>query len=481
MSEPDRLTQLPEPLAECAHPTRVCRFRDGAFFRLDLTLRRWLRKMQARMSTELGGRLVIKIAFSRYASTLLTSGLGFVFWMVAARTATASVVGQAAAVISAMQLIATFCVLGFPTLLLAELKSRSSTDIRHLVVSSIGIAGSVTFVAAIAYGILYQATTGIDEWMYDSPAGIALFGIGAAFTTVVWVLDGALLGVRRIWTQVIRNFTFAVVKLAALPIAAVTVTLSPGIIYLAWLFGNLVSLIVVWLRVKSRREWMKARPSVHGNLPVWRAAVSIHWVNVAFKIPHLVLPIMVAQQLGAAMNAAFYAALLIATIIWTAPMQLGTSLFALREDRPTEFSHGLGTVIHVATGMAILAALGAPFLARPLLGIFGPQYVEAANCLIILGACTFASAVKSIYIAVRRAQGALAKATRALCFGSALEVGAAQLGIMAGNLTAVGSALGAAMVIQTFFFWPAVRQAARKGKQATMPESGGLDGSTGAS
>lgn len=417
---------------------------------------RWRRWQE---NSKTGGRLVISVAFSRFTTTVLTSVLGFVFWTVAAHLTSAPVVGRAAAAISAMQLIATFCALGFPTLLVAELRNHNDAAVKRLVITSLAIAGGVAFAVAVAYGVIYRIGTNTDDWLYSTPTGLTLFGIGAATTTVVWVLDGALIGVQQNWKQVTRNLIFALVKLAALPIAAIATGLTTPMVYFVWLLGNLVSLVVLGLRTQSGSQWVKTKPSLRELAAIWRTAASHHWVNVALQLPHLAMPIMVAMQLGAATNAAFYVALLIVNFVWTAPMQLGVGLFALRTDNTADFHDGLQTAIRLSSWISVIAAIGAPLLANPLLALFGSDYQEANHCLMILTACTFASATKSIYIAVRRAEGTLGRAARAACVGSGLELVAVEVGIRIGNLTAVGWALGAAMVLQAVFFWPIIAKA----------------------
>jgi O-antigen/teichoic acid export membrane protein len=416
--------------------------------------------MQKLNASKTGGRLVISIAFSKFTTSVLTAGLGFVFWTVAAHLTTAQVVGRSAAAISAMQLIATFCALGFPTLLVAELRDYSASAARRLVVASLAISGGVAYVVALIYGGLYHLGTKGNDPLYGTPTGLLLFGAGAAITTVVWVVDGALIGVQRSWAQVTRNLIFAVVKLAGLPVALWAIGLSIQAIYFVWLLGNVVSLVVLGFRTRSGGlAWVKTKPSFRGLARIWRTAASHHWVNVALQIPHLAMPIMVSMQLGAATNAAFYVALLIAVFVWTVPGLLGVGLFAVRSDNPSDFKNGLDTAIRLASWLSIAAVVGAPFLAQPFLMLFGSDYTEATYCLIILTICTFASATKSIYIGVRRVQGKLGKAARTACFGSVLELVAVEIGIWFGSLTAIGFTLGAAMVLQAACFWPIIRRA----------------------
>ena len=101
-----------------------------------------------------GAHTVIAIGLSLCSTTVVTSGLGFVFWAVAAHITTTEVVGRSAAVVSAMQLITTFCTLGLHTLLIAELQNHTGAGLRRLVVTSLGIAGVVAFAGSAGYAVI---------------------------------------------------------------------------------------------------------------------------------------------------------------------------------------------------------------------------------------------------------------------------------------------------------------------------------------
>lgn len=406
------------------------------------------------------GRRVITIALALFSTTLVTAGLGFLFWAVAARITTTEVIGRASAVISAMQLIGTIGTLGFHILLTAELPRRDAADVRRLVVTSLGIAGGLAFTMAAAYAIVAHCLTNTNEWIYATPTGVALFGVGTAITTVTVVLDGALVGIQQSARQTSRNLVFALVKLIALPVAGFAVGLSPQAIFSVWLLGNLVSLLALGLRTKAPQEWLKTMPSLRGFSPLWRtAAAGYHWINIAAHAPVLIMPIMVTTQLGAHANAGFYAALLLVGVVWIIPYHLATAMLTLDGGNAEHFDHGLRTALRMAGAVSLLAAVGAPVLAGPVLAIFGPEYEQARYCLIALAFCTFPSAIKSIFTPVRKAQGALSKAALAVTLGAALELVAAEIGLKAGGITGLAIALGVAMSSEAICFWPAIGRA----------------------
>ena len=209
-------------------------------------------------------------------------------------------------------------------------------------------------------------------------------------------------------------------------------------------------------------------PSLRGFSPLWRTAAGFHWINVAAHAPVLVMPVMVAAQLGAQANACFYAALLLVSVVWIIPSHLATAMLTLERGNAEHFGRGLKTALRLSGVVSVLAATGAPTLARPVLAIFGPGYEQARYCLIALATCTFAIAIKSIYIPVRRAQGALGRAALAVTLGAPLELGAVELGLKLGAVTGVGVAFGAATLLEAAYFWPTIRKARQwSNQQAT--------------
>lgn len=409
-----------------------------------------------------GAQLVVRIAAALCSTTVITASLGFLFWAAAARLTTPDVVGRAAAVVSSIELIAVFATLGLHTLLIAELPGRRGRDAPSLMVTCFLVVSVVSLCIAICFAIIRHAVDG-RESMYGSPAAVALFGTATAVSAVAIVLDGALTGLSRNRVQVLRNLVFAVTKLAALPIGALAVGLSPQLVVLVWVLGNAVSVLVLFNgrpRMVFRR-CMSARPGLRGLAPMWRTVAGHHWINVATQAPRLVLPIMVAVQLGDRANAGFYATLLMITFIWIIPSNLGLAMFALSSGRPDQFRAGLDSAIRLSALVSVVAAVAGPLLAEPLLSIFGPAYVDAKYCFTALCVCTFAGAVKSIYIAVRRSDGTIAVAARVALAGAVWELAAAQGGLLLGGVTGLGIALGAAAVVEAALLWPTIARSRR--------------------
>ena len=99
---------------------------------------------------------IVRNAASLYGTTVVTSVLGFFYWLVAAKLVSARAVGTASAVQSAAGFLSIVCVLGLSTLLISEL-SRDSTNARSLMITAAITVGSISVFAAIVVAICVES------------------------------------------------------------------------------------------------------------------------------------------------------------------------------------------------------------------------------------------------------------------------------------------------------------------------------------
>ena len=90
-------------------------------------------------------RFLLRSAAALVSTSIVTSGLGFVYWAVAARAFRASDVGESATTIAAMSLIAPFTVLGLGTVLVTQLPTMRGgrTQLVSTAALVTGVVGTV--------------------------------------------------------------------------------------------------------------------------------------------------------------------------------------------------------------------------------------------------------------------------------------------------------------------------------------------------
>jgi O-antigen/teichoic acid export membrane protein len=414
---------------------------------------------------------IIRNAASLFGSTIITSLLGFVFWLVAARLLSPTDVGVASAVLSASQLIAYVCIFGLGTLTIAEL-AESRVDARRLLGATTIATGVAGLAAGFGLGILLALASAGLRPALEGSLRLAIFALLCGGTTVGVLLDDACVGLLRGDIQLRRNAIFAATKLAMLPILAVAWKAAGGTeVIVAWLAGVVLSLGLVRGPLRRATPDGPWRPDFRRLVEKRRLIYAHHWLNISIIAPGQLLPLLVAGIISPAANAAFYAAMLVVGFVKTIPSSLSTALFALKPGDEVALREEARRTMKLCLVLAI--GSGAFFLgcSRLVLEVFRHSYTSAAPAMALLGLTTFPSSVKVHYVAIARVQLRMRQAAFASTVGALIEVGAAAAGAELMGITGVALGLLIASVIEVFLFGPTVLRALRWPLGATEPRT----------
>ena len=410
------------------------------------------------------GRRIIAVSAAQVGATAVTSALGFVFWWAAARFFAPEIVGFSAAATSAMLLIGTLSASGLATTLIKELPGHPRQT-GPLIFASALLAGALA--GALGLGLAAVAPL-FSEALRPLAAnwGTALlFAAGVSLTAITLLVDQAVLGILREQLQVIRNTVFAATKLIALVGLGVWAlggaqasALALYGIYVTWLAGNVISLVVVLLIVHGRPSaaWWH-RP----NWPLlWSLGPSVianHVLNMAMLASSLLLPVVVAWLLSTRANAYFYTSWMLAGFVWTVPVMLTTSLYAVSATDP----QGLAQKVRFTLSLAFLVVIVANMImfvgAGPILSVFGASYsAHGAWSLRIFGLAVLPFVIKGHYLAILRIRGTVRRGVPLMIVSGILEVGGATVGAVLGGLLGLSIAWAIAVYIQAIFMAPVV-------------------------
>jgi O-antigen/teichoic acid export membrane protein len=401
---------------------------------------------------------IVSNAASLVGATAATSGLGYLFWGVAARRFPTAAVGSASAAVSAMMLLGTLGMLGLGTLLIRELPHRRGRE-APLLAAVLVVSGAAGFGLGALWALLAPLVS--PELGSVFPGGsrgaeVAFFAVGVGLTSVVLVLDQALLGLLRGDLQFGRNVAFGASKLGLLVLAGLGLAGGPGrqgwTIYGVWLVGNVVSLaflaVVAFRRVQTRAAGVP-RPEWGALRGLGRAAVGHHLLNLSLQTSHLALPLLVTALLSATANAYFYVAWMVGGFVFIIPVALTMAVFAVGARDPEALAPKLRFTLGLAFGLGLLATVVLVVGARPLLSLFGPAYADqAASCLRILACGVFPLILKDHFVAVCRVEGRLGRAALVAAGGAGLELGAAAAGALAGGLPGLSLGWVAALCLE---------------------------------
>lgn len=381
-------------------------------------------------------RSVLVNAGSMVSTAVVTSLLGFAFWLVAAKEFSQSAVGVAGAAVSAMMLLGFLATLGLGTLLMGELP-RMQARRRALISAALLVTGAAGMVLGLGFAVLMPLVSSDLDALSESWVSVTVFAAGVGLTALAFVLDQALIGLLRGGLQLTRNVVFSVVKLAALVALALAVPRGgTAWIYAAWVAGIGGSLLVL-MRFYARRDGDPRRAAFAPLREMRRPAATHHAFNLALRTPELVMPIVVVALLSATTNASFYVAWMIAGFLFAVPLSLSTVLYAVGSGDRSRLEERLRMTLLVSLGFGLVANLVLLAAGGPLMRAFGSDYAGATTALQILALGVFPETIRTHYVAVRRIDRRIAAALPVVWGGTALELVGGAGGALLGGLNGV--------------------------------------------
>jgi O-antigen/teichoic acid export membrane protein len=306
-------------------------------------------------------------AMALMTATIAAQGLGLVFWAVAAHLMPPPVVGRASAAISALALLAVIGQLNLTNVFVRLLPAAGRLG-EYLVRR--GYLAVVSF--SVAAGAVYCAT-GLSG--HTVPAGwrqATLFILAVPVLAVFMLEDSVLTALRLSPWVAVENITTAALRIALLPVLAVSVTGTIG----AWVLPAVAAAILVnWLLF---RRALPAHGTVDGTLPRRRQLLSFvageYAGSICATATIQVMPLLVLWRLGPA-EAAYL------TLPWLIASGISLVLWNVAASFVVEMAgaHGHpGTLLRRSLllwgGIVAVAMLVCLAGARPLLELAGAGY-----------------------------------------------------------------------------------------------------------
>jgi O-antigen/teichoic acid export membrane protein len=394
-------------------------------------------------------RTILSTTSSVVGTTLVNSGLGFVYWWAAVRVFSPESSGLAVAAISAMSLLGRLAVLGVGTALVGVLPAYAGNK-GGLVLAAFLVSSAASVIIGVAFALgapfLFPTFSPLAAGLF----GVGLFTAGCLLTTIGTVFDTILIGVLRGSLQLLRNVIFATVKLALVFVAVAWFGDTESSLFATWMTGDLVSLLVVGA-IFVRRDRIRSipRPEWRYIFGLGRNAVGHHVLNLARLAPTLITPILVAGILSPEANAEFYVTLLLAGSLQIFAAAATFTLYAVAGQSLDKLHHQvrftLGLSMSGVTGSFLVLLLVADLL----LGLFGWEHsAEDRLLLVLIGLQAYPLIIKDHWIALRRFQQDVRWAAWVVTAGAAMEIVLAAVGAIAGGVIGLAAAWLAAVAIQ---------------------------------
>ena len=342
-------------------------------------------------------------AFYLILNSGVSSLLGFAFWVIAARLYSPAEVGLVVGIIASATLIASFSTLGLGFGMIRFLPDAGDKA-TPMVNTSFTISGLVSIVA----GLIFLA--GLGLWspsllpVREHPVFLISFVLFIAVGCLTLLLHDVFIARRSAKFVLIKSVSSRLLTVLAL-------ILLPGAfgafaIFVAFALPMFVMLLIAlfWLLPRAQGgyhpSFSLARKATSGMV---RYSLVNYISNLLWLAPSVILTLMVLNVLGGELNAYFYAAWAISSLLSLVSQAVSYSLFAEGSHQEDQLALNsrkalklLGLILPVA--VLVIFAIG-----DKLLLLFGEAYAqEATKLLWVFALSTLPQGINFIYLSAKR-------------------------------------------------------------------------------
>ncbi|MGH1493822.1 MAG: lipopolysaccharide biosynthesis protein [Acidimicrobiales bacterium] len=401
---------------------------------------------------------VVKAGLSLMTGTVLTSALGLVFWILAARLYDTSQFGLNTTAIYTMTMLADVACLGLRMGVVRYLPRAGKRTVKTIIWSY-----GLVFLASAATAAVFLA--GLNWWaprlleLRSSLLLFAFFVVSTSFWALFMLQDGVLVGLRKAPWVPAENTLFGILKIVLLfPLASLSPTLG---IFWAWtlpvfpiVFG--ISAMIAKLAPKHATKTStvaSGEPEAELKLREIMSFSLADWVSSVARLAALgVIPLMVLATLDDTATAYFQAAWLIGFTVFALSLNVAYALLA--ENSYERDKARRNSMQAVALGLAltvpivVVGGLGAPWL----LQIYGADF--AANStwtLRLLLLAALPNVIYQIYVGRLRSESKMAAVVASETVLSITVVGLAWVLLPRFGIEGVGLAWLAGLLLMAVF------------------------------
>jgi O-antigen/teichoic acid export membrane protein len=382
------------------------------------------------------------------ATTVSNGGLGYFYWMLAARSVPPNRIGTATALISAATAVSMIANLGAGHMFIQRLPGSDAATWSRIVGAGLFLGSAATAAAATAAALIVPLVSGNFGFL-TGPGGTAALTAAAVAVTLTTLLDNLYVAHRSGHGMLIRNLATAAGKIATLlAVLAAGFGGAPAVLVSYILPTLLISLITIAVGPRRLRpstrpigpatsaahtgrrnpapavepvagpdggrrwdsasvaesgpgpdsRWRAAAAGLRAELPHVRAAVTgHHLINLTQAGPAALLPVLVTARLGSDANAHFYLAWMTASMLFMVSPAVASALYAERTNAaPVPVSRAAVVVVAVVGApAAVLLIAGDRILA-----LFSAGYAAEGGLLLqILVLAALPDAVANLAVA----------------------------------------------------------------------------------
>ncbi|MBX3029588.1 MAG: hypothetical protein KF809_05475 [Chloroflexi bacterium] len=350
---------------------------------------------------------VYRNAYALMLSNLLASGLGLVYWTIAARSYPDAVMGASSAAISMLLFLSGAAQLNLRPALLRMLPEAGAGAPRLVARAYLVAGGASLLVGLVVFGggaIMGSPWETLPE--LATLPGVLLLAVGTAAWSLSNLQDGALAGLRRTLWVPAENALYAIAKIVAL-LLLVAALPTLGIV-VTWIVPSVAVVVLITILLATR--WLPAHVRASGDRTADLAGrraltfVAADSVGALFLLGSTtLLPVLVVGVAGPTMGAYFAIAWTILTALALLSQNMAASLTVETIHSRDALGPQLRRVIANVYRLLVPLVVAVVVLAEWGLGVFGAAYAESATAALRIGAVgLLPAAAVTLSVAVAR-------------------------------------------------------------------------------
>ena len=319
-------------------------------------------------------------------SSAVSSAVGLLYWVIAARMFDPTTVGINTTVVSTLSLLGIIAQLNLGSAMLRFLPVAGRSA-RALVAAcyATGIGAAILIGTGFALGAGWwvpqlQAAVGAG-------ALVVYFALATPFSTVFTMQDYVLTAIKRATVVPIENLGFALLKIVLLVLGGLLG--FSGAIAGSWALGTVVTVVAITFylsRVLPHQPKAERSPSPV-TLRSMRGFVAADWVGtMCLTLVNFGLPLVVFARLGADAAATFGVAWQLAYALYLVPTGMGQSLVAHSAADPSGTDAAYRKMLTKSLTLVVPAVLVLSAGSYLILLVFGRHYAETGSLLLALSA-----------------------------------------------------------------------------------------------
>lgn len=342
-----------------------------------------------------------KNSYYLMGNSLVNAGIGFFFWILAARLYNPSEIGLGSAIVSAMALLYTLSILGFDIGLIRYLPEEKNKV--QMINSVFIITGATALIISLIFiwGIEIWSPSLIilkTNWIY-----MIIFMTFTIFTSFYFLQTSIFVALRRskyVLVQSIPN----IFKIFILPML---VGLGALGVYFSFGFASVLIFFIANKLIHRSYEpcKLKFQLRIKSIKEMFSYSVKNYVSNVLTNLPTFILPLLIINNVGSTQNAYFFVAWNFCLILLMIPFSISRSLLSEASNIPETLEMNIKKSLNLIFMILIPSILLLVLFGKYILLMFGSEYaLNSYNILIILAIATIPYSINQIYSTKKRVQ-----------------------------------------------------------------------------